>query len=238
MAVAANLIRQLGDPKRKIVDAAGELICKTTHLAFVGVAWHHEDVAAVEKFGEVGGCVDVLDGAVQIVDERRCRVAIGGDVDLVRLVLFDPQTGKDELIESDPLNRVDFGDAHFAEATDELVSTSYEDERTRHYFRDKGFEAAKEVVLADRGKKQMDEVRRLMGEMEAAEHGLLERRAKEFDVRVGRSLGMVIVVACIVLVSFFVRGLIVEPGAKQAPVSASVPPDSGPRLVVADGLKS
>jgi hypothetical protein len=39
--------------------------------------------------------------------------------------------------------------------------------------RDKGFDAAKEVVLADRGKRRMDEVRRLMGEMEAAEQTLL-----------------------------------------------------------------
>jgi dipeptidyl aminopeptidase/acylaminoacyl peptidase len=64
-----------------------------------------------------------------------------GDVDLVRLVLFDPQTGKEEEVESDPLKRVDFGNAQFAEATEELVATSYEDERTRHYFHDKAFEA-------------------------------------------------------------------------------------------------
>ena len=33
-----------------------------------------------------------------------------GDVDLMRLVLFDPGTGKEELVESDPQKRVDFGD--------------------------------------------------------------------------------------------------------------------------------
>jgi dipeptidyl aminopeptidase/acylaminoacyl peptidase len=64
-----------------------------------------------------------------------------GDVDLTRLVLFDPETAKEELVESDPVNRVDFGSAIFAEATDELVGTSYEDERVRLYFRDKGWEA-------------------------------------------------------------------------------------------------
>ncbi len=64
-----------------------------------------------------------------------------GDVDLTRLVLFDPETGKEELVESDPVNRVDFGNAVFAEATDELVGTSYEDDRVRLYFRDKGWEA-------------------------------------------------------------------------------------------------
>ena len=64
-----------------------------------------------------------------------------GDVDLTRLVLFEPETGKEEPVESDPLNRVDFGGAHFAEATDELVATTYEDERTRVYFRDPAWKA-------------------------------------------------------------------------------------------------
>jgi dipeptidyl aminopeptidase/acylaminoacyl peptidase len=64
-----------------------------------------------------------------------------GDADLVRLVLFDPETGKEELVESDPMKRVDFGGSIFSEATDELVGTSYEDERTRVYFRDKAWEA-------------------------------------------------------------------------------------------------
>ena len=64
-----------------------------------------------------------------------------GDVDLIRLVLFDPETGKEELVESDPVKRVDFGNAIFSEATDELVGTSYEDERIRLYFRDKACEA-------------------------------------------------------------------------------------------------
>ncbi len=64
-----------------------------------------------------------------------------GDVDLTRLVLFDPATGKEELVESDPLKRVDFGGAIFSEATDELVGTTYADERARFYFRDKAWEA-------------------------------------------------------------------------------------------------
>lgn len=64
-----------------------------------------------------------------------------GDLDLTRLVLFDPEKGAEELVESDPLNRVDFGAAVFAETTDELVVTAYEDERTRVYFRDQAWEA-------------------------------------------------------------------------------------------------
>jgi dipeptidyl aminopeptidase/acylaminoacyl peptidase len=65
----------------------------------------------------------------------------GGNVDLIRLELFDPTTGKEELVEGDPLGRVDFGDATFSEVSDELVATRYEDERARIYWRNKAFEA-------------------------------------------------------------------------------------------------
>ncbi len=64
-----------------------------------------------------------------------------GAPDLSGLLLFDPATGKEEAVETDPKGRVDFGNAVFAEATDELVATAYEDEKTRIYFRDKTWEA-------------------------------------------------------------------------------------------------
>ena len=64
-----------------------------------------------------------------------------GDVDLIRLVLLDPETGKEELVESDPMNRVDFGGVFFSDLTDELILTSYEDDKPRLYFKDKAFEA-------------------------------------------------------------------------------------------------
>jgi len=64
-----------------------------------------------------------------------------GEGDLSRLVLFDPGTGKEQLVEQDPLGRVDFGTAHFSPATEALVATTYEDDRARHYFRDKAYEA-------------------------------------------------------------------------------------------------
>jgi len=65
----------------------------------------------------------------------------GADIDLTRLELFDPATGKEELVESDPLNRVDFGAANFSEVTDDLIVTTYDDERGRLYWKDKGYEA-------------------------------------------------------------------------------------------------
>jgi dipeptidyl aminopeptidase/acylaminoacyl peptidase len=64
-----------------------------------------------------------------------------GDADLTSLVLFDPQTEKLEKVESDPLNKVDVGEELFSEATDDLLLTTYEDDRTRRYFKDKKLEA-------------------------------------------------------------------------------------------------
>ena len=60
----------------------------------------------------------------------------GPALDLVQLVLFNPTTGKEELVESDPLKRVDFGNATFSELTDELIATSYNDDRNRIYWKD------------------------------------------------------------------------------------------------------
>jgi dipeptidyl aminopeptidase/acylaminoacyl peptidase len=65
----------------------------------------------------------------------------GTSVDLTHLVLFDPETGKEELVESDPMNRVDFGGAVFSDLTDDLILTTYNDERERLYWKNKDFEA-------------------------------------------------------------------------------------------------
>jgi len=64
-----------------------------------------------------------------------------GNRDLTQLVLLDPETGKEELVESDPQKHVDFGGAIFSEVTDELLATVYQDDRQRIYFKDKALEA-------------------------------------------------------------------------------------------------
>ncbi|HEX9944901.1 MAG TPA: alpha/beta fold hydrolase, partial [Thermoanaerobaculia bacterium] len=69
-----------------------------------------------------------------------------GDVDLTRLVLFDPGTGREELVEADPMNRVDFGSPLFSDRTDELIATLYFDDKMRIYFKDKDFEADYELL--------------------------------------------------------------------------------------------
>jgi dipeptidyl aminopeptidase/acylaminoacyl peptidase len=61
--------------------------------------------------------------------------------DLISLVMLDTQTGKTELVESDPLGKVDFGGALFSEKTDELIETWYTADRTKVYFKDKAFAA-------------------------------------------------------------------------------------------------
>ena len=64
----------------------------------------------------------------------------GEDVNLSRLVLFDPETKQVEVVESDPENQVDFGGAEFSDKTDEIVATYYVGDRLRVYFKDKTWE--------------------------------------------------------------------------------------------------
>ncbi len=88
---------------------------------------------------------DVLEGCAPIrfhKDNTRFYMETNkGSGDLSRLVLFDPQTGKEELFESDPLKRVDFGSALFSDLTDEPLATFYIDEKRREYWKNKAYEA-------------------------------------------------------------------------------------------------
>lgn len=82
----------------------------------------------------------------------------GAELDLSALELLDPATGNTEMVESDPLKKVDFSGAYFSEATDQLAITIYQDDRTRRYFKDKGIEADFKWLQA---KFQGDEVARV-----------------------------------------------------------------------------
>ena len=57
----------------------------------------------------------------------------GKDLDKAELQLCDIKTGKVTLVEKDPLNEVDFGNALFSEVTNELLATFYTGDRTRVY---------------------------------------------------------------------------------------------------------
>lgn len=63
-----------------------------------------------------------------------------GDLDLMTLYLMNPQTGELKFVESDPEKRVDFGDLRIDRNTREVISTSYTDDRTRHYWKNKIWE--------------------------------------------------------------------------------------------------
>lgn len=57
----------------------------------------------------------------------------GEDVDLLRLMLLDMQSGKMQLVEQDPQGQVDFGNAHFHPLSEELLFTHYIGDRLRVY---------------------------------------------------------------------------------------------------------
>ena len=97
-----------------------------------------------DKFTKIYSC-NVFEGCGAIrfhKDNRRVYLETNtGNADLVRLALFDPETLKEEPVESDPMNRVDFGSAIFSELTDELILTTYNDDKVRRYWKDKTYEA-------------------------------------------------------------------------------------------------
>ncbi|HEY6046785.1 MAG TPA: alpha/beta fold hydrolase [Pyrinomonadaceae bacterium] len=117
----------------------------------------------------------------------------GAGIDLTRLELFDPETGKEELVESDPMNRVDFGTAVFSELSDELILTTYNDDRQRFYWKNKEFEAdykwlqkqlpGKEIGM---GSITADEKLWLItagGDTEPGERYLFDRQAKKLTLQ-------------------------------------------------------
>jgi dipeptidyl aminopeptidase/acylaminoacyl peptidase len=113
----------------------------------------------------------------------------GTDVDLVRLVLFDPDTGKEELVESDPMKRVDLSNARFSDVTDELMLTIYQDDKPRLYFKDKAAEADYNLAKKKMGGKEVsfgsstsDEMKFMItawSDTEPGETYLFDRKTKE-----------------------------------------------------------
>ncbi len=72
-------------------------------------------------------------------DGKRVYMETNKGTDLISLVLLDPETGKTEMVESDPMGKVDFGGALFSESTEQLIETWYIADRARIYFKDKKF---------------------------------------------------------------------------------------------------
>ena len=79
-----------------------------------------------------------------------------GAPDLTRLVLFDPATQQEQLVESDPLNRVDFGNASFSDVTNELVATAYVDDRVRIYWKNPDWENDYKIIKSKLPDKELN----------------------------------------------------------------------------------
>jgi dipeptidyl aminopeptidase/acylaminoacyl peptidase len=71
-----------------------------------------------------------------------------GSRNFQQLVLFDPMTMKEELVETDPENRVDFDQMRLSEVTHQPIYTSYRDDRIRRYWKDKALADDFKVVEA------------------------------------------------------------------------------------------
>jgi dipeptidyl aminopeptidase/acylaminoacyl peptidase len=96
-----------------------------------------------DKFTKIYSC-GVLEGCGPVrfqKDNKRFYMTTNkGDRDLAQLVLFDPDTMKEELVEQDPMKRVDFGGINFSEITKEPIMTVYQDDKNRIYWKDKNYE--------------------------------------------------------------------------------------------------
>ena len=115
-----------------------------------------------------------------------------GNRDLTQLVLFDPENGKEELVETDPLKHVDFGSPIFSEVTEELIGTAYQDDRTRYYWRDKAWEAdyklmkaklpGKEVAFANSTEDEKVLLISAYSDMDPGTVYLFDRKAKKLSL--------------------------------------------------------
>jgi dipeptidyl aminopeptidase/acylaminoacyl peptidase len=80
-------------------------------------------------------------------ENKRIYIATNkGDRDLKQLVLLDPVSAKEEFVEKDPLNKVDFGNANFSDVSRSIINTSYTDEKERLYWKDKELEKDYNII--------------------------------------------------------------------------------------------
>ncbi len=100
---------------------------------------------ADDKFTQIYSC-SVFETCTPVrfnKDNRRVYMITskGADIDLSKLVLLDIETGEVETVESDPLNRADFGGAIFSNLTGEITATYYDDDKLRFDYKNPGLAA-------------------------------------------------------------------------------------------------
>ena len=96
-----------------------------------------------DKFTPIYSCsvLETCNPLHFLPDNSRVYIESNKGSDLISLMLLDPQTGKTEMVESDPLGKVDLGGALFSQANDELIETWYIAARPKTYFKDKAYGA-------------------------------------------------------------------------------------------------
>lgn len=117
----------------------------------------------------------------------------GAGVDLASLVLFDPETGKEEVVESDPMRRVDLDGAAFSTVTGELIFTGYTDDRQRLYFKDRTFEKDykflqkklpnREIFFDSSTADEMTWLISAVSDTEPGEKYLFDRKSKKLELQ-------------------------------------------------------
>ena len=78
-----------------------------------------------------------------------------GDLDLIELQLLDVDTGKAEKVESDPTNKVDLDNAIFSDVSNEIIATTYEDDRVRIYWKNKDYQSDYDNIKKKLGEREI-----------------------------------------------------------------------------------
>ena len=116
-----------------------------------------------------------------------------GDRDRIEVILLDPITLKEEFVETDPLKRADLGGVIFSDANDELALTTYTDDKTRRYFKDKTLEAdykwlqsklpGREIGLGSHTRDEQLWLISATGDTEPGSTYLFDRKAKKLTLQ-------------------------------------------------------
>jgi BASS family bile acid:Na+ symporter len=87
-----------------------------------------------------------------------------------------------------------------ADRVEKLVDNRLDEMKVTTTIRqEQGFVVARRVLLEDHGEIAMNEIRRLMTDMETEEEEMLEERNAEAELRLRRALGTIVLAACLVL---------------------------------------
>jgi dipeptidyl aminopeptidase/acylaminoacyl peptidase len=172
-----------------IFDLAGDLRLATRSAENGDTEFLRVDA---DKFTKIYSC-DVFETCAPIQfhkDGKRAYSITNKGMELVSLALLDVATGNTEILESDPLKKVDLQSVMFSDATDEIIATVYRDDQwLRRVFRNKAHEAdyrwlrsrlpGKEIGF---GASTLDEQKVLVtayADTEPGETYLFDRKAKK-----------------------------------------------------------